>query len=167
MRCFMVRGRAINAATRAGAQRFTVREPVASTSTPSPGPSTTPRPARRATLHASIDDENRGLAFRGIHCPFGTAHRRNRLRGDDLEVISTRLFGYLKQQGLAAQLDRIRAAVAIAVHERKPRAALRDNRHAPFTTQGLQAVAEICGEQPILAGCAAAVSIAKNKQRTA
>ncbi len=58
-----------------------------------------------------IDHKNRSLAFGGINRPLRAAHRRYRLRRNNLEFISA--LWDLEQQSPAAELDRIHTAVSI------------------------------------------------------
>ena len=86
--------RAINAATRAGGQRFTVKGPAASHIDAFAGPEgNTMAAGSPANGDPPVDDKNRRLVFDGIDRPLRTAHRRNRLRRDNPEFISSRFLG--------------------------------------------------------------------------
>jgi hypothetical protein len=60
-----------------------------------------------------MDDKNGRLVFGGINRPLRAAHRRYRLRRNDLEFICT--LWDLEQQSLTAKLNRIHTTVSIAI----------------------------------------------------
>jgi hypothetical protein len=60
-----------------------------------------------------MDYKNGSLVFDGINRPLRAAHRRYRLRCNNLEFICT--LWDLKQQSLTAKLNRIHTAVSMAI----------------------------------------------------
>jgi hypothetical protein len=63
----------------------------------------------------AIDDKDGSLCFGDINRPLRAAHPGDRLRCDDLKSIPTRSPQNIDQQRLAAEFDRIHAALAASI----------------------------------------------------
>jgi hypothetical protein len=95
-----------------------------------------------------VDDKNGSLVFDDVDRPLRAAYRRNRLRCDNPICLRTGSLRNLEQQGLAAQVDCIHTAIAIAIEQGKSGAIFGHDGHPVLATESLHGAGHIFGRTP-------------------